>query len=219
MPTRKRSTWIDVTVPVKDGMVHWPSNPPVKIDRISDIRKGASSNVSLITMGSHTGTHMDSPLHFFPNGKGLDKMPLEATMGPCRVIEIKHKWFITVEEIRPKQIRQGERILFKTRNSKRCWKTDKFINDFVHFSVDAAKFLAEKKVQTIGVDYLSVGGHKSHSTNGREVHLALLGAGIWVIEGLNLSKVKPGKYDLAALPMKLKDGDGGPTRVVIQPRS
>jgi arylformamidase len=140
-------------------------------------------------------------------------MPIEATVVPCRVLEIKDKEAVKVEEIEGQRIRAGERILFKTPNSRRSWKSDAFDENFVYISKEAAAFLARAKVMTVGVDYLSVGGfHK----DGVETHQALLGAGIWVIEGLNLAKVKPGRYELACLPLKVLQSDGAPARAVLR---
>jgi arylformamidase len=140
-------------------------------------------------------------------------MPLDATIGPARVIQIRAEESITPAELKPYRIRRGERILFKTRNSARVWKTDEFDEDFVYISKEAAQNLAELGVRTVGVDYLSVGGFRR---DGVETHRALLGAGIWIIEGLNLSGVKPGKYELLCLPLKVLGGDGAPARAILK---
>lgn len=212
MTKRKNGKWIDISVPIKTGMVHWPDNPPVRVEKMMDMNRGDVCNVSTLAMGSHTGTHMDGPLHFIRDGAGLDRMPIEATIGPARLIEVKDKESIKPQHLRPHRIRRGERILFKTRNSSRSWKTDRFDEDFVYISQEAARYLAERGIMTVGVDYLSVGGYKK---DGVETHDALLGAGIWVIEGLNFSKVKPGKYQLICLPLKVLDSDGAPARAVL----
>src|SRR5258706_6818170 len=149
--------WMDISLPMHSGMVHWPDNPPVSIERALDMGQGDAANVSKLSMGVHTGTHMDAPIHFFPAGKGIDTMPLTAAIGRARVIEISDAESIKTEELSPHQIQAGERILFKTRNSSRCWQTNDFVKDFVYISSDAAQYLAEQKVQTVGVDYLSVG--------------------------------------------------------------
>lgn len=205
--------WIDISVTLRSGMAHWPDNPPVEIKRMLDMERGHKCNVSVMSMGSHTGTHMDAPIHFIRHGQGLDQMPLEATIGPARVIEIRHREAITVPEIQPHKIRRGERILFKTRNSARSWKSDAFDERFVYIAKEAAQYLAQRRIQTVGVDYLSVGGYKR---DGLETHQALLGAGIWIIEGLNLAKVKPGKYELVCLPLKVWNGDGAPARAILR---
>ena len=205
--------WIDVSVTIKPGMAHWPDNPAIRVDRMLDMEKGDVCNVSVLSFGSHTGTHMDAPLHFLRNGKSLDKMPLDATIGPARVIEIKDKEAVKVEEIANQRIKPGERILFKTRNSKNAWKSDDFDKNFIYISKEAAAFLAKAKVMTVGIDYLSVGGFFK---DGKETHDALLSAGIWVIEGLNLAKIKPGKYELNCLPIKVLNSDGAPARALLR---
>ena len=205
--------WIDVSVPLRTGMVHWPDNPPVSIERMLDIERGDVATVSKLSMGAHTGTHMDAPLHFFRAGKGIDSMPLSATIGRARVIEIGDPQSIKPEELRPYQIQRDERILFKTRNSARCWQTNDFVEDFVYISQEAARYLATQQVQTVGIDYLSVGGFFK---DGVETHHALLEAGIWIIEGLNLSNVSPGIVELICLPLKIEGGDGAPARAILR---
>ncbi len=205
--------WIDVSVPLRTGMVRWPDNPPVSIERMLDIEHGDLANVSKLSMGAHTGTHMDAPLHFFRTGKGIDTMPLTATIGRARVIEIRDPESIKPEELGSYQLRRGERILFKTRNSARCWQTDDFVEDFVYISQEAARYLAVQQIQTVGVDYLSVGGFFK---DGVETHYALLEAGIWIIEGLNLSKVAPGIVELICLPLKIERSDGAPSRAILR---
>lgn len=211
---RPRTPWIDISLPLRNATVHWPSDPPVRIERTLDMERGDASNLSAISMGSHTGTHMDAPLHFIRGGKGIDKMPLDATVGRARVIEIHDTESIKPEELAHHRIRRGERILFKTQNSLRCWKAKSFIEDFVFISKEAARFLGDRGVRVVGVDYLSVGGFKK---DGIETHKTLLEAGIWIIEGLNLSGVKRGKYDLICLPLKLDEGDGAPARAILRP--
>jgi arylformamidase len=205
--------WIDVSVPLRSGMVHWPDNPPVSIERMLDMERGDVANVSKISMGSHTGTHMDGLLHFVRGGKGLDEMPLDATIGPARVIEIRDPESVKAEELRPHGIRRGERVLFKTRNSTRSWPSEGFIEDFVYVSQGAARYLAACEVRTVGIDYLSVGGFRKDAI---ETHRALLEAGIWVIEGLDLSGVETGEYELICLPLKIERSDGAPARALLR---
>ncbi len=205
--------WIDISVTLHTGMVRWPDNPPVQIERTLDIDHGDVCNVSTIAMGSHTGTHMDAPLHFLQTGKGIAEMPLDATLGSARVIEIRDTESIKPAELHPHAIQRGERVLFKTQNSTRCWKTDTFVEDFVYISQEAARYLAELGVRTVGVDYLSVGGY---TKDGVETHRALLEAGIWIIEGLDLSQVQPGTYELICLPLKVTRADGAPARAIIR---
>lgn len=205
--------WFDVSVTLHDGMVHWPDNPPVQIGLMMSMERGDVCNVSKISMGSHTGTHMDAPRHFVRDGKGLDQMPIEATLGVARVIEIHDTESIKPDELRPHNIQRGERVLFKTSNSTRCWHTDTFVEDFVYISQEAARYLAELQVMTVGVDYLSVGGY---TKDGPQTHQALLGAGIWIIEGLDLAQIQPGIYDLLCLPIKVANSDGAPARAFLR---
>ncbi len=215
MPTRKKGKWIDVTVGLKNGVVNWPGDPKAVVERSRQIDGNSHSNLTHLSMSAHTATHMDAPLHFIEDGKSIDAMPVEATVGPARVIGIRDRSVIDAPELREHRIRKGERILFKTRNSSRCWKTDKFVKDYVYITPDAARLLAEKHLNCVGVDYLSVGPF----SGGAETHQILLSAGIWIIEGLNLSAVAPGRYDLIGLPLKIIGSDGAPCRVVMKKRS
>jgi arylformamidase len=208
-----RSMWIDISIPLRNAMVHWPGDPEVRIERVLDLEHGDSHTLSQISMGLHTGTHIDAPLHFVRKGVGIDKMPLDITIGRARVIEIHDPESIKAEELVHHRIRRGERILFKTQNSSHVWQTDEFVEDFVFLTQEAAHFLAECQVRLVGIDYLSVGGFKR---DGSRVHQVLLGAGIWIIEGLNLSLVGPGRFDLICLPIKLERGDGAPARAVLR---
>ncbi|WDT75929.1 MAG: cyclase family protein [Candidatus Manganitrophus sp.] len=208
-------TWIDISVPVYPGMVHWPDNPAVRIENIQDLSRGDAATVSKLELGAHTGTHMDAPKHFLADGAGLDDMPLDASIGPARVISIAHPQVILPGELEAHRLQAGERVLFHTRNSERCWKTNRFVEDFVYISAAAAQFLVQRKVRTVGIDYLSVGGYVHDAV---ETHRILLGAGIWLIEGLNLSAVTPGAYELVCLPLRVAGADGAPARAILRPR-
>ena len=195
-------------------MVHWPGDPPVWIRRVKEAgRAGSSSTLSHLSMGSHTGTHLDAPAHFLRGGRTIDRMPLEAVVGPARVIEIRDPKVVSEDELRKNLLRRGERILFKTRNSARCWTSRSFTREFIHLTAESARFLVGLRPLCVGVDYLSVGGWKQ---DGAQVHRALLGAGVWIIEGLNLAGVRPGRYDLICLPLKIAGGDGAPARAVLR---
>jgi arylformamidase len=208
------SPWIDVSVPLKTGMVHWPGDPAFRVSHALDMERGDLCTVSLLELGAHTGTHMDGPAHFVRGGMGIDAMPLDAAMGSARVISIRDRKSIKPEELRRHGIRRGERILFKTHNSGHCWDTDRFVEDFVYISATAAQYLVERQVSLVGVDYLSVGGFRE---DGVETHQALLNAGIWIIEGLNLKRVPPGRVQLLCLPLKILGGDGAPARALVRP--
>ena len=209
-------TWIDISVPVRNGMAQWPGDPAFHMERAFDLEKGDAATVSSMAMCVHTGTHMDAPLHFIRNAPGIDTMPLDATIGPARVIQINDGKSITRKELERHSIRCGERILFRTRNSAQSWNSDEFDENFVYIAPDGAHYLAKCGVRTIGVDYLSVGSFRN---DGDETHEILLGAGIWVIEGLNLRNVEPGEYELVCLPLKLADAEGAPARAVLRKRA
>ena len=207
--------WIDISVPIYSGMVHWPDDPAVRIEHIQDLSRGDAANVSRLELGAHTGTHMDAPRHFLADGAGLDELPLDATIGPARVIPIAHPQAILSAELEPHRLRAGERVLFRTNNSERCWKNSQFVEDFVYISAAAAQYLVQRQVRTVGIDYLSVGGYLH---DGVETHQILLGAGVWLIEGLNLAAVEPGAYELVCLPLRVVGADGAPARAILRLR-
>ena len=208
------AAWIDVSVTVRHGMPHWPDNPPIVMQRAMEIVRGHACNLSHLAMGVHTGTHVDAPVHFIHQAAGVDEMPLTATMGPARVIEITDPREITADELREHSLQAGERVLFRTSNSPRCWQADRFVADFVYVSELAAEYLAQTGVRTVGVDYLSVGGYHA---DGAKIHRILLAAGIWIIEGLDLSAVRAGRYEMICLPVKLHGSDGAPARALLRP--
>lgn len=205
--------WIDVSVPLRNGMVHWPGDEPFHREQTMFLNKGDAANLSRLSSTAHVGTHMDAPRHFVPDGAGMDTLPLSAVIGRARVIEIQDPEVIPVDEIARRHPQRGERLLFKTKNSASVWDTDEFQKHFVHIPSETAHYLAESGVQLVGVDYLSVGGYE---TDGAETHRALLGAGIWIIEGLDLRGIEPGDYDLICLPLKLVGSDGAPARAVLR---
>jgi len=215
-PHVQKSQWIDISIPLRNNMVHWPTDDPTVVKRIKDVDRGDPVTMSEMTLISHTGTHIDAPLHFIYGGNSIDKMPLDTAIGRARVIGIKDTTSIKPTELAHYDIQRGERILFKTRNSPRVYQTDKFIDDYVYLSTEAAHFLVEKNVRMIGFDYISIGCYRLES-NVKETHEALLSRGIWIIEGLNLSGVKAGKYELICLPIKLERGDAGMARAIIRP--
>lgn len=206
------SKWIDVSVPVSDGMPHWPGEPPVSVRRIKSIEKGDGANVSVLSMSAHTGTHMDAPLHFIENGKDITAADAEILIGEARVIELRGKGEITADNISAYGFMPGERILFKTGNSDEEWFSWDFNSNYAFLSGDAAAFLAQKGVALVGIDYLSIAKYKE----GEEAHKNLLGKGIWIIEGLYLKEADEGVYDMICFPMKIRGSDGAPARVMLK---
>jgi arylformamidase len=208
-----KPTWVDVSVPVRSGMVRWPDNPPIELVRTMDMAKGDPANVSRLSLGVHSGTHVDAPVHFLAGGAGVDAIPLDRLLGEARVVELAGP-SIDAAQLEAVDPRAGERLLFKTRNSARCWKTDRFLPDFVYLSLDGAALLAARRVHTVGIDYLSIAGMEE----GVPTHRALLEQGICIIEGLDLSSIDPGSYDLICLPLRLAGADGAPARVMLRAR-
>jgi arylformamidase len=204
--------WIDITTPIENDMVHWPGDTDIVFKRASSISDGDICNLTNISMSAHTATHMDAPLHFIDNANDISTMPLDAVIGKAKVIEIKNHVSINLEEFKSHEIEKGDRILFKTQNSFADWRMKDFKEDYVFLSAEAAKYLVERKVKTVGVDYLSV----AEFNNSAEVHNILLGAGIWIIEGLALKDISEGTYDLICLPLNLIGSDGSPARAVLR---
>jgi arylformamidase len=206
------ATWIDVSVPVRSGMMHWPDNPPIELVRTMDMARGDPATTSRLSLGVHTGTHVDAPVHFLADGAGVDAVPLDQLLGEARVVDVGEAPSIGAAQLRTVDPRPGERLLFKTRNSARCWKADRFLPDFVYLSLEGAALLAERRVRTVGIDYLSIAGMEE----GVPTHRALLEQGICIIEGLDLSSVHPGSYELICLPLRLAGADGAPARVLLR---
>jgi arylformamidase len=212
----KKSAWIDISYPLSEDMLFWPQDPvPPDIKSIRHESEEGIITMSQMTINTHHSTHMDAPRHFYPDGKCIDEMPLDTVMGSVRVIEIKDTKLIKPEELVVHNIRPGERILFKTINSS-YYKLNKFVEDFVHLSIEGAQFLKNKKVSVVGIDYLAIGSFRDRSQL-LEVHRILLGSGIWIIEALDLSAVKAGRYEIICLPIKIKQGDAGQARAILRP--
>ena len=213
MPEEK--SWIDISVPLHSGMVHWPGDPEPNFERISDIDGGAEANVTFCRLSAHTGTHMDAPCHFVAGAKSIDTFPMEVGIGPARVISMAPDCaVIGRRELEGKGITRGERVLLKTRNSSKRWDDVEFQRDYVAINAAGSEYLVSCGVALVGVDYLSVGVFDG---DGPETHRTLLRAGIWIAEGLNLSRVEEGRYDFICLPLPIVGSDGSPARVVVRP--
>jgi len=199
----------DVSIPVRPGMIIYRGNPGVELERALAIAGGDGANVSRLTMGVHTGTHIDGSLHFYDDGGGVDALPLGAMLGRCLVVAIDESGaVIDRAALEATAIPAGtERVLLKTPNS-RLWDRDRFTHDFVRLDGSGAEFVLERGIALIGIDYLSIGD--------RDAHLALLGGGVVALEGLDLRAIEPGAYELICLPMKLIGTDGAPARVLLR---
>jgi arylformamidase len=211
--------WYDISVPLKQGMVYFPTDPvPPKIYRMTDRNLGSKVMMSMLEIISHTGTHIDAPLHFIPDGSTISDMPLDATIGPCRVIEIKDRESIKAAELKTKNIKKGERVLFKTRNSNSpaVYEAEKFNDDYCYLDDDASDYLKDVGVILVGIDCITIGSYK-RPENIMKTHTTLLGAGIYVLENCALANVPPGEYELLFLPLLMYNGDAGPGRAILRP--
>ena len=199
----------DVSIPIRPGMIVYRGNPGVEVERALTIDGGDGANVSRLTMGVHTGTHIDGSLHFYDDGDGVDALPLDAMLGPCLLVEIADPGeAIDRATLEAAAIPAGtERVILKTPNS-RLWDRAEFTHDFVRLDGSGAEFVLERGIRLIGIDYLSIGDH--------DAHLALLGNGVVALEGLDLRGIEPGSYELICLPMRLPDTDGAPARVLLR---
>ncbi len=203
----------DVSVGIDSDIPTWPGDPLIDINRIMKIEEGADSNVSQIIFTTHSGTHIDTPYHFFEDGETLENIPINRFIGRVYVMYLPDVDQISAELLRKTGLpKRAKRILFKTRNSK-LWKKygKKFEKDYVGLSRDAAQYLIDKDIDLVGIDYLSIATYNDPVS----VHKLLLRSGVIIIEGLDLSAVHQGHYNILCLPLKINRGDGAPARVVL----
>ena len=203
---------IDVSVPLDATLPTYPGNTPYSLEAVKRIARGDSSNVSTLHMSAHTGTHVDAPRHFFDTAPGAEALPLEMLIGRARVVEVTSRKAIGADELAKIDLSEDVRVLIKTSNS-RWWGTPEFHADYVGVSESGARFLVDHGIKVVGVDYLSV---EQFKTPGAPAHHVLLGAGVIVIEGLNLRDVEPGVYEMLCLPLSVVGSDGAPARVVLR---
>jgi arylformamidase len=204
---------VDVSVLLAPGLPIYPGNPEFEITPVHRIANGDSANNSKLVMGTHTGTHVDAPLHFFDGRPGVDAMALELLIGRARVIDLPHRGGITEAHLAAAGLREDIRVLLRTPNSALWNTTQGFRTDYTYLTEGGARFLVDQGVKVVGVDYLSVEQFKKA---GAPAHKALLGSGLIIIEGLNLSEAEAGQYEMYCLPLRLANGDGAPARVVLK---
>lgn len=203
---------LDVSVALAAGLPTYPGNPEFELQPVKRIADGGSSNVSRLVMGTHTGTHVDAPLHFFEGGIGVEALPLDLLLGRARVVEIGKRGGIGAEELAEAGLREDIRVLLKTSNSA-LWNAGGFHEDYTHLTEAGAKYLVDQGVKVVGVDYLSVEQFKKA---GAPAHRALLSQGVVIIEGLNLAEAEAGMYEMYCLPLRIVGGDGAPARVILK---
>jgi len=213
--------YYDLTLPISGRLPVWPGDPPVSVIRVSSLDRGDAANVSRLDIGSHTGTHVDAPLHFEPGGAPVDRLPLDVLLGPARLVELDVREKISKSDIESLDLSGVTRVLFKTRNCRR-WQDladaasespCPFDETYVYLDEPAAGLLVDRGVRLVGVDYLSVESYRNPAFS---THHRLLRAGVVILEGLNPLSVPPGDYELIAAPLRIEGGDGAPARVILK---
>lgn len=190
----------------------FPGDPETVITRVLNLKDGATCNLSSISASLHAGTHADAPLHFIEGGRSIAELPLERFVGPARVVTVNVPGNITGKDITGLDVRPGERILLKTRNSlQNYYSRSRFEPGFCALEPDAATYLSGQGAALVGIDYASIGTGETNS----ETHRIILGSHTAVLEGIDLSAVPDGDYFLCAAPIKVTGGDGAPVRALL----
>jgi RpiB/LacA/LacB family sugar-phosphate isomerase len=197
----------DVSVPIRSDMHIYRGNPGMRLERHESIADGAHANVSRLELGVHSGTHVDGALHFIDGAPGTEALPLETLVGRVEVVDATSLvGDIDEAALTSLVLPDADRVLLKTKNSE-LWELPEFTHDFIRLTGSGARFLIDRGVRLIGIDYLSIGDE--------DAHLELLGAGVVAVEGLDLRSVQPGRYELVCLPLKLDGSDGAPARAIL----
>ena len=206
----------DISLTISSELLVWPGDPAIEVVPRLQMSQGDSANVSELRIGTHTGTHVDPPVHFIPGAAGIDAIEPDVLVGPAVVADLR-RWSGPVgsAELDGLDLPGGtERLLLRTANSER-WRSAPpytFPDEYAHIGEDGAGWLIDRGIRLVGVDFLSV---ERKGAEGHPVHVALLGAGVVIVEGLDLGAVEPGSYTLVCLPLKIAGGDGGPARALL----
>lgn len=211
MEQERTARIIDISLPVSAGMVVYPGDAQVEVAKKLRLEAGDPYNLTVIRMGAHAGTHLDAPNHFIAEGAEVQDVSLEALVGRARVLDWGDLPSIDAPRLAARGIRRGERVLFKTTNSN-LYRLKAFSEDYVYLTPAGAAFLREAGVALVGIDYLSIEGFAAAEPG---AHLELLGSGIPVLEGLDLSEADEGEYWMAALPLRLVGAEGAPVRAIL----
>jgi arylformamidase len=204
----------DVTVPLVPGLLAYPGDPPFEIQAVHRLGE-APFNLARLALTTHSGTHVDAPAHFVAGGATVDHLPLEILLGKARVVELLSRERVERADLEALDLRDDLRVLLKTRMSGQMLRPV-YQEDHLYLTVDAAHYLAQAGIKLVGFDYLTIDRAGSVDF---PAHHALLGAGVIVVEGLDLSEVEPGEYEMACLPLRVGGGDAAPARVVLRSRS
>lgn len=201
----------DVSIELSSNTAVYSGDPNIEVENIFDISKGDKFNLSKLTITTHSGTHIDAPKHFFSDGYGIEEISMEKLIGKVKVFEILNCDKIERKHLEKFIIESGDRIFFKTSNYDKVTHKN-FYNKFVYLTLEAAEYLVDKNINTVGIDYFSI---ESFDDDEFKVHKLLLKNNIIIVEGINLKDVPEGEYELYALPIKIKNSDGAPARVIL----
>ncbi len=203
----------DISLGISSALPTWPGDPKIHLEQVSKISEGHASNITKIEMSAHTGTHIDAPYHFIESGMTVDQIPLKVLTGRVYVLHLPDISIITADILKETTLPpRTRRILFKTRNSDNWVKDNaEFEKDFVALSPDGAQYLVDRNICLVGIDYLSVAPFLDPTPT----HEILLKAGVVIVEGLNLSKIKQGRYSFYCLPLKITGAEGAPARAIL----
>jgi len=205
-------TWYDASLPLEEGMLSFPGDPLFECRQIFHTSTGDAFNLSALHLSTHTGTHVDPPAHYLVSGRTVDEIPPTTLIGPAIVLDLRSKNCIDRRVLERSDLQGRKRILLKTDNGPKLLDRQ-FIQDYVCLSEDGAEFLVEYGVALVGIDYLSI---ERYANKGAPVHRRLLGAGVVVVEAVNLLNVPAGPCEIFCLPLNIRQGDGAPARVVVR---
>ncbi len=209
------SKFIDITLPLSAAVPTFPGDPRFQMERVHRISAGQPYNVTRLDLGAHAGTHLDAPYHFIEDGATVDQLPLDILIGKARVVALPvSRDRVDRHDLEEWDLSSDLRLLIRTRNSP-LLRQPEFHDDFVYLTPEAAEHLVQAGIKLVGIDYLSI---EKFGSSDFAAHHILLKAGVVVVEGLDLSEVDPGEYDLTCLPLRLVGGDGSPVRAVLRKR-
>jgi arylformamidase len=211
--------WIDVSLPISPGLLVWPGNPPIELSAAQRIAAGDAANVSELRIGTHSGTHVDPPVHFVDGSDGIDRVSLDVLIGPCWVADATGRGgALGAGDLDSLGVPAGtERLLLRTDNSE-LWRSmpASFPGSCTSVGADAARWIVERGIRLVGIDFLGI---EKRGAPGHPTHVELLSNDVVIVEGLNLAEVAAGEHDLVVLPLRIVDGDGGPARAAVRPRA
>lgn len=204
--------WFDISWPIQPGMPVWPGDPAPELARTADLDKGDPVTLSTLSGGVHLGTHVDAPRHYLAGGAAIDAMPPAVMVGPARVVALPGAGPITAADLADLEPEPHSRLLLRTGNAALAAAAG-FRREFVGLTLEAARLLAARKLLVLGLDYLSVAAWGEDQA---AIHRLFFEAGTWLLEGLDLSRVAPGRYELFCLPLLIPGAEAAPARALLR---